>query len=672
MDSGWTQELLNWLNLHPAWGVAMVFLVSFLESLVLVGILLPGIMILFGIGTLIGLGLLDMIPVWAAASAGAFLGDTLSYALGHRFRSHLLEIWPFSRYPGLMERGTRFFHAHGAKSVLAGRFIGPLRPIIPAVGGMMGMKPSRFVAVDILACVTWAPSFLLPGMLFGASLDVASEYTGRLTVMLVIVLAVLWGTWWSIRAVYEPLAGRSARWMRHAIRWSRRHPVLGRVVGPVLGPSSGEALSVTMLGILLVLLFWGLVMLLFLSPFSQQPRMLDQSVQELALSLRNHLADPVMVAIDQLSRWPVSIFSATALLLWLIGAGRRSAALHWLVAIGGGALLHVLLSFALRAAPQVIEMAGESLRRPSAAMSLATVTLTFFAVMEASELPRKQRQWPYLLAALLLMLLALARLYLGREWLSGALMGMTMGLLWTGIVGIAYRQRAFKRFSGMTASLIFYLSFFALFAWQVQEHHGEELAALSTPTVLRELDAQAWWDTEWRYLPEDRTQLAPVASRRFNAQVAVDPAMIEALLAGGGWEPVPESDWRWIVQALNPEPDQASLPLLGRAFEGRSETLLLRKNIEPEGRLLTIRLWDSGVRLMPDGQVLYLGQLAEERLVQRFGLFSYWKASPMSNELQQPIRDMLAGLEQKWVRDDLLLVRQRPARPALSPGFQAD
>ena len=47
---------------------------------------------------------------------------------------------------------------------------------------------------------------------------------------------------------------------------------------------------------------------------------------------------------------------------------------------------------------------------------------------------------------------------------------------------------------------------------------------------------------------------------------------------------MPETDWRWIIQALNPEPDQASLPLLGRAFQGRSEALLLRKNLEPDGR----------------------------------------------------------------------------------------
>jgi hypothetical protein len=237
---------------------------------------------------------------------------------------------------------------------------------------------------------------------------------------------------------------------------------------------------------------------------------------------------------------------------------------------------------------------------------------------------------------------------------------MTMGLLWAAIVGIAYRQRASRRFSGMTASLIFYLSFLALFAWQVHEHQAEEVAALSTPTTLQELDGQSWWETEWRQLPADRTHSASVAARRFNAQVAVEPETIAAVLAGAGWEMVPESDWRWILQALNPEPDQASLPLLGRAYMGRSEALLLRKNIAPEGRLLTIRLWDSGVRLLPGNAVLYLGQMSEEFLVQRFGLFSYWKSSPMSTELVSPIRELLGDLEQKEVDGGVLLVRTSP------------
>jgi membrane protein DedA with SNARE-associated domain len=657
VEPGWTQELVGWLNANPGWGFGIVLLVSFFESLVLIGILLPGIVILFGVGTLVGLGVMELVPIWIAASIGAFLGDFLSYLLGHRFRGHLLDIWPFSRYPGMMERGTRFFHAHGAKSIMAGRFIGPLRPIIPAVGGMMGMKPGRFLLVDVLACVSWAPAFLLPGLLFGASLEVASEYTGRLTVILVILLVVLWLTWWLMRLIYEPLASHSARWLRHGIRWSRRHPVLGKMAGPLLDPSKPEVLSVSMLGVFLVVLFWALIMLLFLSPFSAQPQAMDQAVQSIALSLRNHLADPVMVVISQLSRWPVSIFSAGALLLWLLGARRYSAAAHWLVAIVGGGLIHLLLSWGLRNTPQVLEMGDQAIRGPSAAMNLITVVLTFFAVMEAGELKRRSRQWPYITAALILILLVLARIYLGMEWLSGALMGILFGLAWTAVVGIAYRQRAQRRFSGSIASLIFYGFFLALFAWQVNVHSRSDLLALQTVMPTREMHSEAWWNGEWRHMPEDRTRLISVTSRRFNAQVAVDRNRISGLLEQAGWERVPDTDWRWILQALNPEPDQASLPLLGRAYQGRSEQLLLRRKLAENDRLLTVRMWDSGVRLQPDDKTLYLAQLSEELLVQRLSFFSYWKSVPLSAPEMDAMLEILKELDQKIEKGGLLLLR---------------
>jgi membrane protein DedA with SNARE-associated domain len=613
--------------------------------------------ILFGIGALIGLGVLEMTPIWVAATAGAFAGDSLSWYLGYRFRSSLLDVWPFSRYPGLMERGNEFFGRHGAKSVLIGRFIGPLRPVIPAVGGMMGMPPSRFLTVDLTACLLWAPAFLLPGVLFGASLEVASEYTGRLTVILVILLVLLWITWWAIRAVYEPLASRSARWVRHLIRWSRRHPVLGRVMKPLIDPASPEAISVAVTGIALVFVFWGLIMLLFLSPFSEQPQALDQSVRELALSLRNHLADPVMVALSQLSRWPVPLLAALALLLWLIGAGRIKAAAHWLIAIGGGSLLHLLLSWSLRTTPEVLELDERLLSSPSAAMSLTTVVLFFFAVMEAGELPRRHRQWPYLAAGLLVLLLGTARIYLGLEWLSGALMGILAALAWTAVVGFAYRQRATRHFSGGVASLVFYGALIATFLWQAKEHTSEDLAALQLPSVREEISAEAWWAGEWKSLPFYRSEVSTVASQRFNAQVAVEPAIISDQLEQVGWELVPATDWRWFLQALNPEPNEATLPLLGRAYRGQPEVLLLRKRVEDSDRILTIRLWDSGVHLAPGGQTLYLGQLSEETLRRRFGLFSFWRAVPLQTPLLEPIQQALAPLEQKRVGDGLLLVR---------------
>ncbi len=623
----------------------------------LVGILLPGIMILFGVGALIGLGVLDITPVWIAASTGAFLGDALSYALGRRYREHLLDIWPFSRYPGLMSRGFRFFQDHGAKSVVAGRFIGPLRPIIPAAVGIMRMHPSRFIPVDIAACVAWAPAFLIPGMLFGASLEVASEYTGRLTVVLVILLGVLWLTWWLIRIIYEPLASRSARWMRHAIRWTRRHPILGRLTGPVLYPSQPAVLSVFMLGILLVPVFRGVVMMLFLSPFSSQPQALDQSVQAMALSLRNHLADPIMIAISQLVRWEVTLLSSAAVLLWLLGARRLKAAIHWLVAIIGGWLIQLLLAWGLRATPQVMELPQQTWLSPSSAMSLTTVVFTFFAIMVAREAKRKHRQWPYLAAALIMAILALARVYLGLEWFSGAVMGMLLGLAWATIVGIAYRQRALQPFSGAMAGLIFYGSVFLLLSWQAKENVANELAALHSALPEQQMSEQTWWESGWQSLPVARTSVSSVASRRFNAQVAVDPGRVEEILKMAGWEKVPDTDWLWVVQALNPEPNEASLPLLGRAFRGRSETLLMRKARSESGQLQTVRMWDSGVRLEPGNRALYLVQVSEELLAQRLGFFSYWRSVPFDFREMKPLRLLFTDLEQKTVAGDLLLLR---------------
>jgi membrane protein DedA with SNARE-associated domain len=656
-SASWTQELLNWLNANPGWGLVFVFAVSFLESLVLIGIVLPGIMILFGVGALIGLGVLDITPVWIAASTGAFLGDVLSYALGRRYREHLLDIWPFSRYPGLMNRGLQFFQNHGAKSVVAGRFIGPLRPIIPATVGIMRMRPSRFIPVDIAACIAWAPAFLIPGMLFGASLEVASEYTGRLTVLLVILLGVLWLTWWLIRIIYEPLASRSARWMRHGIRWTRRHPILGRLTGPVLDPSQPEVLSVSMLGILLVLVFWGVVMMLFLSPFSSQPQALDQSVQAMALSLRNHLADPIMIAISQLVRWEVTLLSSAAVLLWLLGARRQKAAIHWLVAIIGGWLIQLLLAWGLRATPQVMELPQQTWLSPSSAMSLTTVVFVFFAIMIAREAKRKHRQWPYLAAALILAVLALARVYLGLEWFSGALMGMLLGLAWASIVGIAYRQRALQPFSGAMAGLIFYGSVFLLLSWQAKENLAHEIAALQSALPEQQMSEQTWWDSGWQSLPTARTSVSSVASRRFNAQVEADPERIEEILKAAGWEKVPDTDWLWVVQALNPEPNEASLPLLGRAFRGRSEALLMRKVRSDNGQLQTVRMWDSGVRLEPGNRALYLAQVSEELLAQRLGFFSYWRSAPFDSRKMEPLRELFTDLEQKTVAGDLLLLR---------------
>ncbi len=669
MENGLLQDLLAWISENPGWSGVVLFLIAFVESLVIVGIFLPGILILFGIGALLGMGATSWLPIWIGGSLGAFCGDMLSFWLGHRYHMQLRRMWPFSRYPGMLMRGMEFFRRHGTKSVLAGRFIGPLRPVIPTTAGMLGMPLGRFLAVCIPGCILWTPAYLLPGMLFGASLEVAAEYAGRLALVVGLGVGIVWLSLWFIRLLYEIGVVYSARWLRRSIRWSRRHPVLGRVAGPLLDPSQPEVLSVSMLGLLLVVTLCGLVAILFLAPFGAEPGRGDLAVLAWTQTLRNDITDPFMVAVSQLSRAWVLIPTLVATALWLVGANRLNAALHWLVAMAGGLALQLLTDFTLRAMP-LLEVAPTSQAYlPSAPMTLATVVIGFFSVMVAKELRRRHRKWTYLASTLLLTLLVIARVYLGLDWLSGALTGFILGLSWTAIVGMAYRARALRPFSGAVACAIFYGTLAFTLGWQVSVHMDKDLAAVRIPVQERPMAADRWWSEGWATLPAQRTRSSSVPARDFNLQVALTLDQVAEGLAQRGWEQVPPATWQWIFKSLNPDADRRSLPLTGRNFLGQGEQLVMRLEGDEPDRQQVVRLWDSGVRLGRRETPLYLGQIYPEQLEQRLWFFSHWRPqSPEPGFLDEFVVGW-PGVQVRKASDNLLLIRplRRPGNAAAFP-----
>lgn len=137
-------QIIQWLHLNPGWAGFVTFLISLSESLAFIGLLVPGTVIMAAIGTLIGADIIPAGQTIAWAIAGAVAGDSLSYRLGYHFTDHLRDMWPFRRYPQLLAKGEKFFIDHGGKSVFLGRFVGPIRPIIPVIAGMLRMEPRRF------------------------------------------------------------------------------------------------------------------------------------------------------------------------------------------------------------------------------------------------------------------------------------------------------------------------------------------------------------------------------------------------------------------------------------------------------------------------------------------------------------------------------------------------
>ena len=84
----------------------------------------------------------------ASAAVGAFAGDAISYWVGWRWGDRLRGIWPFSRYPQLIERGETLFRRNAAKSILIARYVGAIRPFVPAIAGIARM-PCGYAVTSI-------------------------------------------------------------------------------------------------------------------------------------------------------------------------------------------------------------------------------------------------------------------------------------------------------------------------------------------------------------------------------------------------------------------------------------------------------------------------------------------------------------------------------------------
>ena len=154
----------------------IVFSIAFLETLLLVGFFFPGSVALVAIGTLISTGHLDLWPTLFWAFAGAVLGDNISFWIGVHFQEPLKKSGLYARHQEAFRKGERFFHQYGAYSVAIGRFIGPIRAVIPAIAGSMGMPGKLFFIVNVLSALLWAPAYIIPGVIFGDVYKLLEKY----------------------------------------------------------------------------------------------------------------------------------------------------------------------------------------------------------------------------------------------------------------------------------------------------------------------------------------------------------------------------------------------------------------------------------------------------------------------------------------------------------------
>jgi membrane protein DedA with SNARE-associated domain len=159
----YAQQIVEFVKLHEAWAVPIVFALAFGESLAFISLLMPAWAALVGIGVLIGSGGLNFWPIWVAGAIGAALGDWLSYWIGVKLGPPVAHVWPLSRHPNLMPRGEAFVKSWGVLAIFIGRFFGPLRASVPLVAGIFAMPYWRFQFANFTSAFLWAGVLLTLG-----------------------------------------------------------------------------------------------------------------------------------------------------------------------------------------------------------------------------------------------------------------------------------------------------------------------------------------------------------------------------------------------------------------------------------------------------------------------------------------------------------------------------
>ncbi|KPA89113.1 putative membrane-associated protein [Pseudomonas asplenii] len=385
----WLDSITGWLTANPQWLGLAVFIVACVECLAIAGIIVPGTVLLFAIAVLAGSGALPLGETLLLGFLGGLLGDGLSYTLGRRFHQNIRRLPGLRQHPEWMNGAESYFQRYGIASLLVGRFIGPLRPMLPMIAGMCDMPLPRFIGVSLLAGAGWSVAYLLPGWATGAAFR----------------LPLPEGFWPQTAVVAAGLAALIGLCIHCSLQ---RHPRA-------------------------TLLISGLSLLLLAGLFLGYPHLqaFDQGLMALVQEHRDSSFDLIAVIITRLGDFRTQFTVATVLTLLLLLARQWRHALFFggtlaVTAIGNTATKHLFA----RMRPEVLSDPITSYSMPSGHSSGSFAFFLVLAVLAGRDQPPRMRVTWLLLGCLPAFAVALSRVYLGAHWptdiLAGALLAIAV------------------------------------------------------------------------------------------------------------------------------------------------------------------------------------------------------------------------------------------------------
>ena len=182
---------------YGAWVYALLFLIIFVETGLVVMPFLPGDSLLFVVGALCGTGHLSLPWIMGLLVVAAIAGDQLNYRIGRYFGPKVFQ-WENSRFfnRAAFDRAHNFYETYGGITIVLARFMPFVRTFVPFVAGVAAMTPSRFVFFNVAGALIWVCGLTGAGYLFGET-DFVKAHLSQIIWAMIFVpgLIALWGAW---------------------------------------------------------------------------------------------------------------------------------------------------------------------------------------------------------------------------------------------------------------------------------------------------------------------------------------------------------------------------------------------------------------------------------------------------------------------------------------------
>ncbi len=605
------QNLLSFFSQHQKLGICFAFIMAFLEALPIIGTIIPGSVFMTMIGILIGTGVLPGYLTFSVVCLGAYIGDLLGFSIGKKYHQKIPTLWPFKNHLTWLDKGERFVAKHGGKSVIIGRFFGPIRSTVPMIAGILKMRWIVFLFAAIPAAAFWALLYMGPGIVLGnLANELPANLVGEVIIYGLIAIIVIWFVFWvfehffsKLNQFYHYLTNKlwstlsNKKYKANILKFCTNQDDI----------NDHQSLALLLMSLLLLMAFLCLFGYIIL----QHHNSINRSIFYFLQSINTTHLTTIGVLITNLGFYKLIVVSSVLIFLILCLQRQWRSAFCLLLAVMLGMTSIILCKTIYHSPrPSGFVLVKKSSSFPSGHMTMATIFYSIIAYYTNIVYEKKFKKVIYYVAGVLLTSVGLSRLYLGAHWLTDVIGAVLLGFSIAFFTLIIFRTRRSSQLYINKYLWSATIIMATLIPWGIYSNRHLPLQKQNYQRIhtSTKVSFKSWKKKPLAYLPTFRKSRFGHPIQPLNIQWAGEITTIKEQLQRLGFKAIPvATNLRRSIKNMKLT-KRYQLPTPPWLFQSKPPALLMEKRLRKKV-FLEIRLWQTNVFLKEPSSNLYIGSI---------------------------------------------------------------